>query len=475
MLPPVSLTAAALSLLAVSPQLAYAYGHGSHKPPTATVEGGKLVGTTTSLLAATATVNQFLGVPFATAERFSMPSKVKKWKKKLDASKRRPSCMQQFNYPESTRNFTMGMYNNPPPEESEDCLTLNIFAPSTPAPPGGYPVLFWIYGGSLTFGYSGNAGYDGSAFASYEDTIVVATNYRTNVFGFPNSPELPVKEQNLGLHDQHAALTWVQRNIKSFNGNPKKVTIFGESAGAFSVDALVTSSPSRPPFRAAIMQSGVTTLGTFMAGDAKGPETWAKLVAAVGCSGAKSPLKCVRKVPALKIKDVIERANLGFNPVRDGVTLVSDPSGARRARKIADVPVMIGSTSQEAKVFTIGQNDLDAYLASTFHVPALAAAIKRAYAIGSPGIENDNDAISAIYTDLVFTCPASATSSLSSTAGYQTHRFYFNASFANLQPPGLDLGVFHSSEISLVFSTYPKTGAAAAQEALSNYMRGAWG
>lgn len=89
-------------------------------------------------------------------------------------------------------------------------------------------MLFWIYGGALQFGNAGQDTYDGSAFASYEDVIVVSANYRTNVFGFPSSPELPETGHNLGFLDQRLALDWVQRNIAAFGGSPDKVTLFGE-------------------------------------------------------------------------------------------------------------------------------------------------------------------------------------------------------------------------------------------------------
>jgi len=95
-------------------------------------------------------------------------------------------------------------------------------------------VLFWIYGGSLQFGNAGQPGYDGSSFAAFQDVIVVTTNYRTNVFGFSNSPQIPAGQQNSGFLDQRKALEWVQGNIARFGGNPAGVTIFGESAGGYS-------------------------------------------------------------------------------------------------------------------------------------------------------------------------------------------------------------------------------------------------
>jgi carboxylesterase type B len=95
--------------------------------------------------------------------------------------------------PKSTQDFVKKIFNNPggpPPAESEDCLYLNVFAPSMAPPSDGWPVMFWIYGGSLQFGDAGISFYDGATLAAHENVVVVTTNYRTNVFGYPNSPEI---------------------------------------------------------------------------------------------------------------------------------------------------------------------------------------------------------------------------------------------------------------------------------------------
>ena len=149
--------------------------------PTATIDAGVVIGTTTSIPAATATVNKFLGVPFAKSPptRFAPPESPGQIGT-INATAWSPACIQQFLYPQSSQEFTELLFNNPAPAESEDCLYLNVYAPSTPAPADGRAVLFWIYGGSLQFGNAGQTAYDGSFFAAYEDVIVVTTNYRTN-------------------------------------------------------------------------------------------------------------------------------------------------------------------------------------------------------------------------------------------------------------------------------------------------------
>lgn len=150
--------------------------------PTVTIDAGVIIGTTTAIPSATATINQFLGVPFAQSppQRFSPPQPPAPYSSPLIAQQWSPACIQQFQYPRESYEFARAVFNNPPPEESEDCLYLNVYAPSTPAPSDGRAVLFWIYGGSLQFGNAGQAGYDGSWLAANEDVVVVTVNYRTN-------------------------------------------------------------------------------------------------------------------------------------------------------------------------------------------------------------------------------------------------------------------------------------------------------
>lgn len=172
---------------------------GYSSSPTVTIDSGPVVGQATSVPEGKVTINKYLGVPFAASPvRFEPPTAPTPWKKPLDATNYRPGCIQQFAYqPTPSRDQIISWFNTPPPPagESEDCLNVNIYAPATP---GNKAVLFWIYGGSLQFGTNGAPIYDGSSIAANQDVVVVAVNYRTNVFGFPGSPQLPIKGENLG-------------------------------------------------------------------------------------------------------------------------------------------------------------------------------------------------------------------------------------------------------------------------------------
>lgn len=167
--------------------------------------GGK--GPTVSLSAGTATgtsdgsVDRFLGLPFGTADRFDAPQPAPSWEGTYDASQYKPACIQKFQYPEEARNRTNSWFNipGPPAGESEDCLYLNVFTPAGASEGSELKaVMFWIFGGGFSFGTGTLPLYDGTSFARNQDVIVVTINYRTNVFGFPGSPDKPLTEQNLG-------------------------------------------------------------------------------------------------------------------------------------------------------------------------------------------------------------------------------------------------------------------------------------
>lgn len=218
--------------------------------PVAQLDSGTAVGFTKTDVLSGVKLNAWLGIPFAGEPlRWGPPKPPKTWGAPFDASKLGPACIQQFNYPEPRRGLIRLWFNTPTPTESEDCLNVCVYAPyghhKKPK-----AVLVWYYGGGLLYGSNAVDKYDFSNMAANNDVVVVVPNYRTNGFGFPGSPQIPVEEGNPGyvvlselenskhadqchsLLDQRLALDWVRRNIAAFGGDPEQVTIFGESAGA---------------------------------------------------------------------------------------------------------------------------------------------------------------------------------------------------------------------------------------------------
>ncbi|KAL5608840.1 hypothetical protein FOVSG1_003521 [Fusarium oxysporum f. sp. vasinfectum] len=425
-------------------------------------------------------VNQFLGIPFAEKPiRFSPPTPAKSWDTPHNATVYKPACFMKFNYPEERRNRTIEIFATPGPPAgtSEDCLNLNIYAPAG-AKAGSKPVAFWIHGGSFSHGSGSLPYYEGSKMAGYEDLVVVTVNYRTNIFGFPETYDLPKGQWNLGFLDQRLALTWVQDNIAAFGGDPKKVTIFGESAGAGSVDDLITAPPDPLPFRAAILQSGSASTNVTPTG------SWKNATKLAGCDKGDfdKVLKCMREVPAAKLKDIIERGMLDFAPLSDdGVTLSNYPRDTRLESKnnpklMARVPVMLGTTADEARIpdfMNITVKDALKTLApgiSDFQVSVL----KFFYPIGSPGINNEFDQVTRMATEIGMQCPIRYVAEDFAETDITTWRYIYNASFANTEI-FMGSGAYHSAEIPTLFGTFPEKGATEFQEKLSREMQKAWG
>ena len=233
--------------------------------------------------------------------------------------------------------------------KSEDCLYLNVWTPAKTGTPE-FPVMVWIHGGGLQVGCSCEPLYDGEELAK-RGIVVVTLNYRLNIFGFFADPELAKESPhhaagNYGLLDQLAALQWVQRNIRGFGGDPQKVTIFGQSGGAFSVIAQVASPLSKGVFRAAISQSGGVGAGFMRTTLPLLQESETESAKVADSVGAKS-LTELRALPAEKLLQAsgFRQANV------DGWFLPESPVDLYAAGRINKVPMILGSNSDEAQHF----------------------------------------------------------------------------------------------------------------------------
>ncbi|CCF44309.1 carboxylesterase [Colletotrichum higginsianum] len=454
----------------------------SNAGPTVTIASGVVIGTTTQPAGSTNYANAYLGVPFAKSppERFSPPEAAPSWSSPLSATAFRPACIQQFTNTGNAQVLQKQYFGNPTgalTEESEDCLYLNVFTPPNASNSSKKAVMFWLFPGNLQFGTASLPIYDGSSLAISQDVVVVTINYRTNIFGFSNSPEVPTGSQNSGFLDQRFALRWVQDNIATFGGDPSRVTIFGESAGGESVKQLLANPPSPLPFSAAIMQSQQSLLV------GSGSDSYKKVLKQFACDKAPSPIACLRLLPATDIKAYIESAALVFPPVNGDGTSVSDVRGSITSKKWPKIPVLIGTTLNEARVFLAVENNADGASAldsALSKVGISSTATKNSVLAGysAKGVKDLYAVADRIITDAVFTCTTSTLSSFLAWNGYTAYRYRFDASFpsTSIFP---NAGAYHTSEIPSVFGTYPqynKFGSATQQQInLSSYMQGVWG
>ncbi|TDZ14798.1 Carboxylesterase 5A [Colletotrichum orbiculare MAFF 240422] len=447
--------------------------------PSAVIDAGTIVGTTTTLPSSTVTVNKFLGIPYAQPpieeKRFLPPQSVYTFEENpVNATAWGNKCWEI-----SGSDVCV--------DASEDCLFLNVYAPArVGCSTSGRPVLVWIHGGWLRSGTASQHMFDGSSFASEQGIVVVTFNYRLNIFGFPNSPQLALQQQNLGFLDQRLALQWVQTNIHAFGGDPAKVTIAGESSGGSSVDRLVTTIHDNPPFRAAACSSGQATVSAI--GRDSGPLSWKSLVGLLGCPG-EDEIACVRGIDAKTLRDVAEANGLDFSPVSDNFTQQELPYlPARTTRGIAPVPLLIGTTGLEgsylAPAYGLNMSEFTAPVLEQFLygftggdaevVGGITQVVQLVHQ--TTGISLFH-AAAQVETEIVYQCPALLVSSASAQMGIPTWRYFYNASFPNLAPPGYsseELGASHGSDTAMIWGTYPLAGATEQQARLSKALQVLW-
>ncbi len=377
-------------------------------------------------------VRAFLAIPYAEApvgdNAWRAPQSRTPYDGVLEATEPGGSCPQ--NPGDSLSALT------PIPDAVDDCLTLSVWSP---ADAEGLPVMFWIHGGGLTSGSAHQPFYIGDDLAS-EGVVVVNVNYRLGPFGFLALPELADESDdgsvgNYGLLDQVAGLEWVQRNIAAFGGDPDNVTIFGESAGGFSVCGHLASPASAGLFDRAIIQSG-RGCGD-LADPAEAFADGSEMLASAGCVD----VACLREIPTAEV------ATLGFGAelVADGVTLM-DPARAMAARaELDDVPVMIGSNATEMTLFTLSLSEMDdAGLAALFaeetdDPDALLALYPAA------DYDSNLERYRALLSDISFICPTIEYAEASTGTTYLYHY-----TFASPNDP-FGVGPTHGAELVPLF------------------------
>jgi para-nitrobenzyl esterase len=414
------------------------------------VDGGLISG------AAVDGVRSFKGIPFAAPPvgelRWKAPQPVVSWDGVRKCEAFGPECPQAP--------YTAGsLFYSPPQKQSEDCLYLNVWTAAKASDKR--PVMVWIHGGALTRGSGATRTYDGTAFAR-KGVVLVTVNYRLGPLGYLAHPELTAESPqrasgNYGVLDQIAALKWVQKNIASFGGDPKNVTIFGESAGSWSVNVLVGSPLARGLFHRAIGQSG----GTF------GPMTYLKedkgrLTAAekVGAAFAKAAgadsIKALRAIPAEKIIDVFtndaEGKKFRTSPNVDGWVLPDEIRNIFAQGKQNDVPVIVGSNANEMTSLTVPATVPKTLEDYHKRVETLYGEATRDFDALYP-VKSAED-VAAAYLgslrDVTFTLPMRTWARMTATGRSKAYLYLF--SHAPPNPNSKYLGAYHAGEIAYVFT-----------------------
>src|SRR5215831_14495640 len=317
---------------------------------TVRVEGGLISGSVVD------GVRSYKGIPFAAPPvgelRWKAPQPVAAWEGVRECNDFGPDCP-QAPYPQSS------LYYSAPRKQSEDCLYLNVW---TTAKAGEKrTVMVWIHGGALTRGSGATRSYDGTALAK-KGVVLVTVNYRLGPLGYLAHPELTAESPNrssgnYGALDQIAALKWVQKNIAAFGGDPGLVTIFGESAGSWSVNALVATPLARGLFQHAIGESG-GTFGpmTYLKQDRNALPSAEKVGAAFAKALGADSIAALRGVSSEKIIDVFnndpEGKKFRTGPNVDGWVFPDEIRNIFAQGKQNDVPVIVGSNANEMSTLT---------------------------------------------------------------------------------------------------------------------------
>ncbi|CAN7940403.1 unnamed protein product, partial [Ixodes hexagonus] len=422
-------------------------------------------------------VDAFYGIPYAAPPlgdlRFGKPIPVKPWQGVyLATSKPRPCVQLDIDI----AGLTPVNYSG----SREDCLYLNIWRQAklcSAAEKCGkrYPVVVYIHGGAFQWGDSSLFLYDGSNFAASSEVVFVSFNYRVGIFGFLSigTPELP---GNMGLWDQNLALRWVRANIAYFGGDPNRVTLWGQSAGAASVGYHALSPQSRGLFHQVIMQSG-TPLLTISMTSHDPVSRFLGIAGAVGCFDASTDwrtrvsniISCLKGVDSHRIRDIIgddRPRNQYYVPSSGDDFIPADPFVEDTWQELSTKKILIGRTTNEGSLMVrllsqsvpqlqnLHELDYRFLLNMVFSVmlgiPVSAGrAIVSAY-FGDYDVQHDKDAVSAVIGevlgDALFNCPNQYIAMQAAAQGKDVYMYEFahRPSFS-VWPE--DFGVAHADDV----------------------------
>jgi para-nitrobenzyl esterase len=409
-------------------------------------------------------IARFLGIPYAAGpfgpNRMRPPQPVEPWDGVRDATDYGPTAP-KGEYPPQYRTLL--------PERDipgAECLNLNVWTPADAVGNGRLPVLVWIHGGSFMNGSGANLEYDGTAFAR-DGVVCVTINYRLGAEGFLYvDGDAGAGTANLGLQDQVAALRWVQDNIAAFGGDPARVTVAGESAGAMCVTTLLAMPSGRGLFAQAITQSGAAAhtltpeaglLVSRVLAERLGVDPTREAIAAVDLDttvrAASDLVSEVQVNPDPQTWGALALSLLPFAPVIDGEVLPRHPLEAFADGMASEVVVLTGSNRDEARLFLVAPGIIDAV-----DEPTLAAGTA-AYGLPPAGLElyrgnhpgaSPGDLLAAVVSDWFFMVPAVRHAEAREAGGGTTFVYRFE------HPDPADnhgFGAAHAVEIPFVFDT----------------------
>jgi len=447
---------------------------------------GKLVGTQEG------GVSVFRGIPFAMPPvgplRFSPPARAEGWSGVRDATHFGPGSYQASRPLAAILGIIV-------PDQSEDCLTLNVWTPAA-GDDGRRPVMVWIHGGAWVIGSGSEKTYDGSHLVRRGDIVIVTINYRLGPFGFLRGKELGGGLDTTGneaMLDLLAALEWVRDEIAAFGGDPRNVTVFGESAGSVNIACLLGMSRARGLFHKAILQSGSLNL-------TRSPESALESARQIlkELDIAPDRARRLRDVPA---EDLVRAQNAvagrsvvpPFGPVADGDVVPKRPFAAIAAGSARGVPLIIGTNLEEMKLYRFLDPSLD-----TLDAQGVADRCRALFPGVGPDGRSNGERVAHVYREErrargddaspVETWLAFSTDHIFRAAALKLAEFHaahtrevFVYQFAwKGTTPGKPQGAVHALELPFVFGTLDTSelgviaGQTPAAHVLSERMQEAW-